>query len=158
MKKMVMALMCLSFLASCDTKKSTSLDFASYGAEIDQKDALGKSAMLEKFKSLKDGDTIAVKFATTINEVCKKKGCWMKLDLGGQKESMVTFKDYGFFVPLDADKKEVIVKGRAFVKKIPVEQLQHYAKDAGKSAEEIAAITAPEITYAIEADGVLVEK
>jgi hypothetical protein len=82
----------------------------------------------------------------------------MKLDLGNEKESMVKFKDYGFFMPLDSDHREVIVQGRAYVTKIPVEEQQHYAKDAGKSEEEIAKITEPKFTYAFEADGVLMKK
>jgi len=82
----------------------------------------------------------------------------MKLDLGNNKESMVRFKDYGFFVPLNADHKEVIVNGKAFVTEISIDELRHYAKDAGNSEEEIAAITEPEFTYAIEADGVLMKQ
>jgi len=158
MKKIVLVLLSVSMFVACDTKKENPVDFASFGEKIEQDGALDKTAMMAKFENLKEGDTVDVKFATTINEVCKKKGCWMKLDLGNEKESMVRFKDYGFFVPMDADHKEVVVNGRAYVTKIPVEQLQHYAKDAGKSEEEIAAITAPEFTYAIEADGVLVQK
>ena len=52
----------------------------------------------------------------------------------------------------------MIVNGRAFVTKVPVEELKHYAKDSGKSEEEIAAITEPEFTYAFEADGVLLKE
>ncbi|NVK09994.1 MAG: DUF4920 domain-containing protein, partial [Tenacibaculum sp.] len=114
--------------------------------------------MRTKFKNLKKGDTLNIKFTSTINEVCKKKGCWMKLDLGEEQESMVRFKDYGFFMPLNADNKEVIVNGKAFVTEISVDELQHYAKDAGKSEEEIAKITEPKYTYAFEADGVLMKK
>ena len=99
-----------------------------------------------------------LKFASTINEVCKKKGCWMKLDLGEEHESMVRFKDYGFFVPKDADNKEVIVEGKAYITKISVDQLKHYAKDGGKSQEEIDQITEPELTYAFEAHGVLLKE
>jgi hypothetical protein len=39
---------------------------------------------------------------------------------------------------------------------VPVDHLRHYAKDAGKSAKEIAAITKPEQQLNFEADGVLV--
>ena len=114
--------------------------------------------MATKYANLKEGDTIQVKFASTVNEVCKSKGCWMKLDLGENNESMVRFTDYGFFVPMDSDHKDVIVDGRAFITKISVEEQQHYAKDAGKSEEEIAMITEPKVTLAFEADGVLMKK
>lgn len=82
----------------------------------------------------------------------------MKLPLKDSLETMVRFKDYGFFMPLDAKGKEVIVNGKAFVKETSVEELQHYAEDAGKTKEEIAQITAPKVEFAFEADGVLLKK
>jgi hypothetical protein len=76
--------------------------------------------------------------------------------LGEEKEVMVKFKDYGFFVPTDAT-GEVIVNGKAFVKETSVDELQHYAEDAGKSPEEIAKITEPKKTLSFLADGVLLK-
>ncbi|MGG8496446.1 DUF4920 domain-containing protein [Tenacibaculum sp. TC6] len=167
MKKLLIAGFFLAnLLMSCKTenKENTSQkntqdsEFLSFGEVISEENPLTKSEALATFQNLKVGDTLAIKFTSTINEVCKKKGCWMKLDLGDQKESMVRFKDYGFFMPLNADNKEVIVNGKAFVTETSVEELQHYAKDAGKSEEEIAKITEPKYTYAFEADGVLLKK
>ncbi|MDE0535495.1 DUF4920 domain-containing protein [Tenacibaculum sp. L6] len=134
------------------------IEYASFGEKITDAEAISADEMRAKFKNLKAGDTLNVKFTSTINEVCKKKGCWMKLDLGEEQESMVRFKDYGFFMPLNADAKEVVVNGKAYVTEISVDELQHYAKDAGKSEEEIAQITEPKYTYAFEADGVLMKK
>jgi len=165
MKRISLILICVFAFIACKKEKEgtqqvqkESITYASFGEKISEDNVVSKELAAEKFSNLKEGDTINLKFASTINEVCKKKGCWMKLDLGDQQESMVRFKDYGFFVPLDADAKEVIVAGRAFVKKVPVEELQHYAKDSGKSEEEIAAIVAPEFTYAFEASGVLLKE
>lgn len=138
--------------------KEEKIEYASFGKEITDADVISADEMRTKFKNLKKGDTLNIKFTSTINEVCKKKGCWMKLDLGNEEESMVRFKDYGFFMPLNADNKEVVVNGKAFVTEISVDELQHYAKDAGKSEEEIAKITTPKYTYAFEADGVLMKK
>ena len=61
-------------------------------------------------------------------------------------------------MPLDAQGKEVILEGKAFVQITPVEELQHYAEDAGKSKEEIAKITAPKKEFSFEANGVLLKK
>lgn len=159
MKNVFILLVSIVLLVGCKevkkTEKTQETPYLSFGEKITEDNSISKEEMAKKFNNLKEGDTIAVKFASNVNSVCKKKGCWMKLDLGNEKESMVRFKDYGFFVPLDADKKDVIVEGRAFVTKISVDQLQHYAKDAGKTEEEIAKITEPEFTYAFEADGVL---
>ena len=104
------------------------------------------------------GDTINVKFASNIKEVCSKKGCWMKLPLDENTETFVRFKDYGFFMPLDSKGREVVLNGRAFVKETSVKELQHYAEDAGKSKEEIAKITEPKREFSFEADGVLMKK
>lgn len=165
MKKISILLVCLLFVVACkesndkveDIKKDA-VKYASYGEKISDENVISKELAAQKFETLKEGDTINLKFASKINEVCKAKGCWMKLDLGNSKESMVRFKDYGFFVPLDADNKEVIVNGKAYVTKISVDELKHYAKDGGKTEEEIAAIIEPEFTYAFEADGVLMKK
>jgi len=157
--------MCLFLVIACkenkekinDVKKDATV-YAAFGKKITDENTISKELAAQQFNTLNEGDTISLKFASSINEVCTKKGCWMKLDLGNNKESMVRFKDYGFFVPLDAATKEVIVNGKAFVTKVSVDELQHYAKDAGKTEKEIVAITEPEFTYAFEADGVLMKK
>ena len=161
MKKILITITCLVFLVACKEQKDKtqeSIAYLSFGVKITDENVISKESMAEKFNTLKEGDTIDVKFASSINEVCKSKGCWMKLDLGDQKESMVRFTDYGFFMPLDSDNKEVIVDGRAYVTKMSVKEQQHYAEDAGQSKEEIAKIKDPKYTYAFEADGVLMKK
>lgn len=163
MKKILVLFIGVLTLFACkektnDSENSAEEAYMSFGEKITTEETLSKEEMATKYKNLQEGDTVSVKFASNINEVCKSKGCWMKLDLGEDKESMVRFTDYGFFVPMDADNKEVIVDGRAFITKISVEEQQHYAKDAGKSEEEIAMITEPKVTLAFEADGVLIKK
>ena len=139
-----------------NTEATTKFD--SFGAMISNEGAIDSKAMLDRFKSLKSGDTINVKFASKIEEVCSKKGCWMKLDLADGTQTMVRFKDYGFFMPLDSKDREVIVNGKAYVTETSVADLKHYAEDAGKSKEEIAKITKPKFEFAFEADGVLMKK
>lgn len=133
-------------------------DYAAFGAAFTLSTVLNKEEMLKKYKSLKVGDTISVAFESKINEVCKKKGCWMDVALGKDQKSFVKFKDYGFFVPLNADKSDVIIKGKAFIDEVSVAELKHYAKDGGKSQEEIDKISSPKVTYAFQADGVLIKK
>ena len=107
---------------------------------------------------MKTGDTVNSKMIAKVEEVCQSKGCWMKLNLEDGKQVMVKFKDYGFFMPKDIAGKEVVINGIAFVDEMSVDDQRHYAKDAGKSAEEIAAITEPKKTYSFEADGVLLKQ
>lgn len=141
---------------SVEISKVSKEEFASFGSKITADKALSRADMLKKYGSMKKGDTVAVKFRSKITSVCKKKGCWMKMELPNGKESFVRFKDYGFFVPLNADNSEAIVSGRAFLDVISVDELKHYAKDGGKSQEEIDKITEPKVTYAFQADGVLI--
>ncbi|WP_405608159.1 DUF4920 domain-containing protein [Polaribacter sp. Asnod1-A03] len=155
----------IAFTACKEAKKETKevekpkqeIAFASFGDKITSEDAITSAQMFDKFKTLELGDTVNVKFASSINDVCSKKGCWMKLPLDKETETMVRFKDYGFFMPLDSKDSEVIVQGKAFVTETSVEDLRHYAADAGKSEEEIAAITESKIEFAFEANGVLMK-
>lgn len=96
------------------------------------------------------------KLVGEINEICSKKGCWMTIDLPNGESMRVTFKDYGFFVPKNAQGYPVIIEGIATKKVTDVATLKHYAEDAGKSAEEIEAIKVPKIEYAFEAIGVII--
>jgi hypothetical protein len=81
----------------------------------------------------------------------------MNLPLAEEKEAMVRVKEYSFFMPLDAKCKDVIVAGKAFVTVTSVEELRHYAEDAGKSVAEIAKITSVKKEFAFEASGVLLK-
>ncbi len=134
------------------------VNYASFGDKISADKALTKEQMIQKYKNLKPGDTVAVKFRSKIKDVCQKKGCWMAMELPNGKESFVKFRDYAFFVPLNAANSDAIVSGKAFVSETSVAQLKHYAKDGGQSDAEIAKITEPKIEYKFMADGVLISK
>lgn len=138
--------------------EGSTVDYALFGDSISSERAFSNVEMLEKYKTLKEGDTLEIKFKSQINEICQKKGCWMTLDLADTKQAFVKFKDYGFFVPKNAQDKEVIVDGKAFVSIESVDVLKHYAKDAGKSQAAIDSIIAPKVTYSFVAKGVLIVK
>ncbi|MEM9687808.1 MAG: DUF4920 domain-containing protein [Bacteroidota bacterium] len=167
MKRVLVFIVVMAFLSACKKDAKTTattqeenkeMAYQAFGAEISSEKALTVSDVSRKYANLKDGDTVTVKFKGEINEVCQKKGCWMTIDLDKEQTVMVRFKDYGFFVPMNAGAHETIVEGKAFVRETSVEELQHYAKDAGKSEEEIAAITTPKRELAFEASGVLIKK
>jgi len=46
-------------------------------------------------------DKMTTKVEGTVEDVCKMKGCWMKVKTGDGQTMRVMFKDYGFFVPKD---------------------------------------------------------
>lgn len=93
----------------------------------------------------------------TIQECCQKKGCWMKVDMENGESMRVSFKDYGFFVPLDAGGKTMTMKGVAMYDTIGVDMLKHLAEDANATQEEIDAITEPELALTFEATGVYIK-
>lgn len=108
-------------------------------------------------KHLEAGDTVNVVLKAKVTKVCQEKGCWMNLvDPAAESDQslFVKFKDYGFFVPKDIAGREVLVEGMAYNEITSVKQLKHYAKDDGKSDEEIAAITEPAMQKKFMASGV----
>lgn len=126
----------------------------SFGAKIDEAGAVPVKQMLADMGNKTEMDA---KVEGTISECCKKKGCWMNIDKGDGTTMKVTFKDYAFFVPKNADGKIAVFQGRAYVDTLSVETLRHYAEDAGKSKEEIEKITEPETEVSFEADGVIIK-
>lgn len=141
-----------------ESKVKQEVSYASFGKEIIVDDAVAASSMAKHYADMKVGDSVNSKMVGTVKEVCQAKGCWMKVDLEDGNEVMVKFKDYGFFVPKNIAGQEIVMNGKAFVSEVPVNELRHYAEDAGKSEEEIAAITEPKRTFSFEADGVLVKQ
>ncbi|HLV38934.1 DUF4920 domain-containing protein [Xanthomarina sp.] len=131
------------------------LAYVSFGDEIVADQAVELLSMAEDYKNMKVGDSVSTKLIGKVDQVCQSKGCWMKMDLGNDEQVMVKFKDYGFFMPKNIAGKDVIVDGKAFVSELSVDELRHYAEDAGKTEEEIAAITEPKRTYSFVANGVL---
>jgi hypothetical protein len=124
----------------------------SFGATITADQAIPVSDVIDQFTM--DTET-PLKISGTLHEVCAEKGCWTKIQTEDGRMVRMTFKDYGFFLPTDAAGRQMIAEGVGLRKETSVEELRHYAKDANKTDEEIAAITEPKIEYLFEASGVL---
>ena len=129
------------------------IPYDTFGEKITTEGAVSPVEFVSAFSN----DSLNVKIETTATAVCKKKGCWMNVDLGNDQTLKVTFKDYGFFVPKDIESKKVIFEGVAKKQITPVDELKHYAQDAGKTQEEIDAITEAKEEIVFEATGVLIE-
>ena len=130
----------------------------SFGVQIDDDNAMSATEMSDKYAKMVVADTVQTKFTATVTDVCQSKGCWMRLQLKEGQETMVRFKDYGFFMPKDIKGKEVIVNGLAFVEEMSVADQKHYAKDGGQSEAELAKITTVKKSLGFEADGVLLKE
>ncbi len=125
-----------------------------FGAAITAEGAIASAELLTQ---LKKADSIRVKVKGNIASCCQAKGCWMKMPLTASQEMTVKFKDYAFFVPKNAAGKPAVIDGWAYKELVSVDELKHFAEDAGESKEAIAKITKPEERVTFMADGVLIE-
>jgi hypothetical protein len=126
-----------------------------FGQEVLRDNAIPADRITALFT---DADSVETTVFGKISASCKHSGCWMDLDLGNNKSVHVTFLDESFTIPLDAAGKNAVAQGIAVRELIPVEKLQNYAREEGKSEEEIAAITEPVYAYEFIASGVLIEE
>ncbi len=148
MKTILLNLFLLVSVFSASAQK-----FESFGKKIKAKGSQSVSILNNE-----NVPTSPVKVEGEVESVCQAAGCWMKVKLADGKTMRVTFKDYGFFVPKDLAGQKVIFEGKPAIKTTSVDDLKHYAEDAGKSKEEIAKITEPKVELTFVADGVLVPK
>lgn len=126
-----------------------------YGEKISADGAVPLSDVAQK---LSETDKIETKITAKVLDVCPKKGCWIKLQVNETTTAFVKMKDYGFFVPLSAIGKTVVIDGKVEMKTTSVSELKHYAEDAKKSKEEIDAITKPEKEIRVLAKGILIKE
>lgn len=125
-----------------------------YGAKVKAKGAIPLADLVNQLEGV--SEPTETKISATIVEVCPNKGCWLKLELPDGKQATVKMKDYGFFVPLAAKGKTVVIDGQASIKTVSVKELKHFAEDAKKSQAEIDAITQPKKEVNILAKGIVV--
>jgi Domain of unknown function (DUF4920) len=145
---------------SCKNQASTTApvknagDGKHFGQTITTKGAISYDAMLAKMGKT---DSLAAKVTGKVSAVCKAKGCWMEIvsDKPGAPVMTVKFKDYGFFMPKDIAGRSVTMDGYAFTETTSVDELRHYAEDAGKSKEDIMKITQPKTELKFMAHGVV---
>lgn len=169
MKNIIYSLLFVGILFSCENKNTENstentakteekpveqANVGFFGAKITEDDAIPADQLLAKMKG---ADSLRVKIKGKIIECCKKKGCWMTVDIGNGKSLRVSFKDYSFFVPKDGDGKEVVFSGLAKKSVTKEADLKHFAEDAGKSKEEIAKIKGDKEEVEFEADGVIIK-
>ena len=156
--KKILTLIAIVVLASA-CAPTVKVQGETFGGEVVvKKSVMTYDELLTKLDKEEKLDNVQVE--GTIKAVCQKKGCWMTIvsDDASKQSMMVKFKDYGFFMPLDCTGKTVIMQGNAYTETTSVDELRHYAEDAGKSEEEIAKITEPKTELKFMADGVILKK
>ncbi|MDX2359951.1 MAG: DUF4920 domain-containing protein [Crocinitomicaceae bacterium] len=129
----------------------------SYGPfEVNVDDAMSVEEMLTAYEG--QTEEMEFTFEGTLKEVCSKAGCWVNIDKGNGETFMVRFKDHFTIPPATEIDNGAYFHGLAHWDTVSVELLQHFAEDAGKSAEEIALITEPKFELGFEADGITLKK
>jgi len=157
MKKYILSLLavCLCTLAIAQPPAGNAKTGDMYGDASSVKTVKSANQNLD---NLSGEEALTGNFEGVVTDVCPKKGCWIKLQLKDGKTATVKMKDYGFFVPTALKGKKIVINGNAELKTTSVKELQHLAEDAGKSKEEIDAITEPKETITIMANGIKVVK
>ena len=123
-----------------------------FGNKVEAKDAI---TVAELPAALEKSEKAEVKVQGKVVEVCKAEGCWLRMETP-TGTMLIKMKDHAFLVPLSMNGKTIVAEGTASMKTTSVEMLRHYAEDAGKSKEEIAAITEPKKEVVLQATGIVV--
>ena len=144
-KELLSIFLTFVFLSACSD--------GSYGKKITASSTVDVNQAIEEFEQKGKADfTIKGK----ILQVCQTEGCWFNLETKS-RPLLVDF-NHDFKIPMNSKGASVIAEGHFTRDTTSVEQLKEYAKDDGKSAEEISKINQPEVQLVFHADGVKIEK
>jgi hypothetical protein len=124
-----------------------------FGAKVGEEGAVSADLLAENLNVA--GQTKEVKVTGKVVEVCKAEGCWVRVETK-TGSMLVKMKDHAFLVPVALEGKTIVADGVATFKETSVDQLRHFAEDAGKTKEEIAKITEPKKEIVFQATGIKV--
>lgn len=146
----------LSFGACSSNQETNDNDgFGVYGDSTTNKEnAVAVNTLPELLAGM---DSISCKLEGDISGVCQTKGCWMTMPISEEDDLFIKFKDYGFFVPMNAESRNAVIDGIAYVDTVSINELKHRAQDAKKDQEEIDAIDKEKVEYTFMATGVVIE-
>ena len=108
-----------------------------FAASSSHGEALPKGELTALAKVLSNPDAYAnqsLLVEGTVKSVCTKKGCWMEIAASKDAKAAscrVTFKDYGFFVPLDSKGATAKLAGKITVKTLPKSHVDHLQGEGG---------------------------
>ena len=112
---------------------------------------LGKSPAVGLGEVLKAPDKFAEQSVLVEGEVrraCTRKGCWMELSAAPDPAAAgcrVTFKDYGFFVPIDSAGSRARVEAKVESRVIKPELVAHLESEGAQFADKSADGSAREV-------------
>ncbi len=124
-----------------------------FGAKVSEENAVTADLLAENLNTT--GQSKEIKVIGKVKEVCKAEGCWVRMETK-TGSMLIKMKDHAFLVPVALEGKTIVADGVATFKETSVEQLRHFAEDAGKTAKEIAEITEPKKEIVFQATGIKV--
>lgn len=164
MKKTLFSILTLTLLWGCNQEQSTAEkevevttsnteEGKTYGTAFSDAKRISVAQLQE---AVQEQDSLQAVVEGKIASSCQAKGCWMDVKLADNSTMKVTFRDYGFFLPVEnLEGKSVVFTGTAKRELISVDDQRHYAKDAGKSESAINSIIEPKEELRFIADGVI---
>ena len=106
-----------------------------FGAKLQSADAVALAQILSRPDQFAN-QTVTVE--AQVRKACTRKGCWMELaesTRDGTPGCRVTFKDYGFFVPLDSAGARARVQGKVEVDTLSAAAVRHYEEEGAAFAK-----------------------
>jgi hypothetical protein len=116
-----------------------------FGSPISGGAAVAFSKVMDAPDTFQDQSVIV---EAQVRRNCTRRGCWMEIADGGGTEApgcRVTFKDYGFFVPLDSAGSKARVQGTVQVRVVPAPEVAHMESEGAKFARKQPDGTAHEV-------------
>jgi hypothetical protein len=129
--------------AASASGKSTKL----YGAALGAAQKAELKTVLTKPDEFKDKSLIV---EGEVRRACTRKGCWMEIAESVDKAALgarVTFKDYGFFVPLDSAGAHAKLEGTVNVETLTAANVEHLEGEGAKFASKNPDGTAREVQF-----------
>jgi hypothetical protein len=157
MKKIIFSALFITtgFIVNAQPPKVPAEPGTVFGEKTTADNAIAVEELFSQLAAKEGKKEATVKLKGVVTQVCQMEGCWIKIK-SPNGPMMVKLKDHKFLVPVILEGKNVVISGTAEEKITSVEQLRHYAEDAGKSKEEIARIKEPKREVVMEARGILV--
>lgn len=118
-----------------------------YGAPVGTSPQVALTEVLRHPEKFKDTNVIV---SGHVKRACSRKGCWMELAVDATKESVgcrVKFKDYGFFVPTDAQGSEARLEGLVQVTTVEPNAVLHYESEGATFPSKAPDGSAKEVRF-----------
>ncbi len=161
MKQIIIASILFFVLFSCGNNTKTQNKQVAdssismfFGEKINEEGAISMSEIASKMGT---NTEMKLKIKGEVDNVCQKKGCWMNIKNPTGESMNVSFKDYGFFMPMDCAGKTAIIEGVASLEETSIERLKELARDEKQPKEIVDAITKTKRELVFEAFGVILK-